>query len=250
MVIDSNAKINYMEILLAPFLFIIFAIIVVIAWLFRIYRILIYTVALKQIGYNLSPVPKDFIKELKIPIDTSTPSSYGKMGFYEGSHNGAPAWFIDFYIETSFFVRRHYNGAIFQTQESHETLQIHDINSAFSPIWDAGETTESVEFDNKFKIISNDPKNPYYQFSPSAMANLISLRSRFKHPFNIHFHKNFVLIYSLEKKIQPGIKSLLKIIEVIGRKTNPSVISDISAHIQNKINLYYELYQEIKLNGK
>lgn len=242
-------QLSYMEILFVPLIFMGFAAAAIIAWLFKLYRILIYTVALKQIGYNLSAIPEEFIKELSLPVGSFAFDTYSDTGLYEGSHKGARSWFIDFYLPKNNFGSKHYNGAIFETMEMHETLQIHDINSAFVPILDTGTTTESVEFDNTFKIISNDPKNPYYQLSPSAMANLISLRNKFGHPFNIHFYKNFVLIYSLEKKIQPGLRSLLKIIEVIRHKTNSNVISDISTQIQNKINLYYELYQDIKLKG-
>ncbi|MSN96245.1 DUF3137 domain-containing protein [Campylobacter sp. FMV-PI01] len=104
---------------------------------------------------------------------------------------------------------------------------------------------DSVEFNSKFRVYSDDIQNAMYLLSPSLMEKIYNLSKRFNNPINVSFIKTkiYISINVGRDSFEPDITKNIKI-------NNPArkIISDLNSilDIVNALNLDNDLWKNLK----
>lgn len=113
-------------------------------------------------------------------------------------------------------------GAVLSTPSNIVPMQFYDKDNPLK--WQSGAGNivklEYPEFNNQFKVYTQNPQDAFYDLAPDTMAKLLDLRKELGQQINIEYMPGEILIYSDMKKFVKKLNKALSFTEVLNGEPN------------------------------
>lgn len=175
---------------------------------------------------------------------------YEILSRWKGVLNNKKIAFVEFDINrgTKKYPWKHrFIGAEVPTTNSNLIMQIYNRRNPMTPWLTKEITLESVDFSKHFKICSERASNAFYQLSPSAMHNLLSLSDQKELPVNIEFTEKSILVYTNRKYFDKLFNKLVSFTETMNGEIEEADVQKYEAAIIRLHNLCNIAFEALEL---